>query len=49
MDVMKAHPEAFNRAVGNRVFENYADVEVTLRDTLLIAGVTDSQDGIPQG
>jgi len=49
MDIMKAHPEAFNRAVGNRIFENYADVETTMRDTLLIAGVADNNDGIPQG
>jgi hypothetical protein len=49
MDIMKAHPEAFKRAVGNRVFENYADVETTMRDTLLIAGVVDNNDGIPEG
>jgi hypothetical protein len=49
MDVMKAHPEAFKRAVGNRIFENYADVETTKRDTLLCAGVISTDDGIPQG
>jgi len=49
MDIMKAHPDAFSRAAGNRIFENYADVETTKRDTLLVAGVADNSDGIPKG
>jgi hypothetical protein len=49
MDIMKAYPEAFKRAVGNRIFENYADVESTRRDTLLCAGIISTDDGIPEG